>query len=137
MDIPLIDRSNYLRGLLVLAKKDNQVSEHEKKIILDAGKKLGFSSSFCEEILNTILHNDCVCHEPIKFDNYTVAKSFIIDGIKLSLSGKDITNDELQWLRKSAEKNNISKKWVDKQVANFEYITSNPSITQLTLYSII
>ena len=77
MTIPLIDKSSYLRGLLVLAKKDNLVSESEKRIILDAGKRLGFSTDFCEEILFTILDNECICDEPIQFKNKTVAKSFI------------------------------------------------------------
>ena len=60
MNIPLIDKSSYLRGLLILAKKDNHLSEVEKEVILKAGKKLGFSTDFCEEILNTILDNECV-----------------------------------------------------------------------------
>ena len=137
MNIPLIDKSSYLRGLLILAKKDNHLSEVEKEVILKAGKKLGFSTDFCEEILNTILDNECVCDEPIKFNNQTVARSFITDGIKLSLSGKQITDEELIWLKKSAEVNNISKKWFDKQVSDCEYMINNPSIAQLTLYSII
>jgi len=137
MDIPLIDKSSYLRGLLVLAKKDNHVSENEKKIILEAGKRLGFSTSFCSEILETILQNECVCDEPVLFADQTVAKSFIADGIKLGLSGKRITEEELNWLKKSAEINKISKGWFDKQVANFEYMIQNPSLAQLTLYSII
>lgn len=137
MTIPLIDKSSYLRGLLVLAKKDNIVSESEKKIILDAGKRLGFSSDFCEEILFTILDNECICDEPVEFRNQTVAKSFISDGIKLSLSGKQITEEELDWLRKSAEVNKISHRWFDKQVSNSEYMVSNTPLAQLTLYSII
>lgn len=137
MTIPLIDKSSYLRGLLVLAKKDNLVSESEKRIILDAGKRLGFSTDFCEEILNTILDNECICDEPIQFKNRTVAKSFIADGIKLSLSGKQITDEELSWLRKSAEANNIGKRWFDKQVSNFENMINNPTLVQLSLYSII
>ena len=137
MNIPLIDKSSYLRGLLVLAKKDNHLSEMEKKIILDAGKKLGFSMDFCEEILNTILDNECVCDEPIKFNSHTVAKSFIADGFKLTLSGKKITEAELNWLKESAEVNNISAKWFEKQYAYYEYMVNNPSVAQLTLCSII
>ena len=137
MTIPLIDKSSYLRGLLVLAKKDNLVSESEKRIILDAGKRLGFSTDFCEEILYTILDNECICDEPIQFKNKTVAKSFIADGIKLSLSGKQITDEELDWLRKSAEVNNLGKRWFDKQVTNFEDMINSPTLVQLTLYSIL
>ena len=90
MSIPLIDKSNYLKGLLILARKDNNISEIQKSLILKAGKQLGFSTSFCEEIVNTLLQNECLSDEPIRFENYSVAQSFISDGIKLTCSGKKI-----------------------------------------------
>ena len=33
MQIPVIDRSNYLKGLLITARKDKQLTESEKEII--------------------------------------------------------------------------------------------------------
>ena len=64
MNITLIDKSSYLRGLMVLAKKDNHISNIQETIILKAGKRLGFSSEFCQEILNTLLYNECLCEDP-------------------------------------------------------------------------
>ena len=46
MDIPQIDRSNYLKGLLITAKVDKQLTDPEKKIIKEFSDKLGFSSDF-------------------------------------------------------------------------------------------
>jgi len=137
MIIPLIDKSSYLRGLLILAKKDNHISEFQKSIILEAGKRLGFSSEFCVEILKTLLENECLCEDPVKFESYTVAQSFISDGLKLACSGKQIVDAELNWLRKSAEINTVDLKWLDEQIENCKYLINNPIPTQLTLYSII
>ncbi|MCH7772166.1 MAG: hypothetical protein IIA49_14325 [Bacteroidetes bacterium] len=137
MKISLIDKSNYLKGLLILSRKDNHISEIQKSIILKAGKSLGFSSEFCEEILKTILENECLSNDPIKFEKYEVAKSFIQDGLKLSCSGKLIIKAELNWLRNSAIINSIDLKWFEDQVSISKFMINNPVPTQLTLYSII
>ena len=137
MSITLIDKSSYLRGLLILARKDNNISKIQKTIILNAGKRLGFSSEFCEENLNTLLYNECLCDEPIKFNSNAVSKSFIADGLKLTCSGKLITDAELKWLRQAAEINSVDLKWFNEQVEKFSYLINTDVPTQLTLYSII
>lgn len=137
MSITLIDKSSYLRGLLILARKDNNISKIQKTIILNAGKRLGFSSEFCEENLNTLLHNTCLCEDPIKFNSYAVAKSFITDGLMLTCSGKSIIDAELNWLRQAAEINSIDLKWFNEQVIKYSCLINADVPTQLTLYSII
>lgn len=137
MNITLIDKSSYLRGLMVLAKKDNHISKIQETIILKAGKRLGFSSEFCQEILNTLLYNECLCEEPIKFNSYAVAKSFIADGLKLTCSGKSIIDAELNWLRQAAEINSVDLKWFNEQLENCRCLINTEVPTQLTLYSII
>jgi hypothetical protein len=137
MGIPLIDKSSYLRGLLILARKNNYISNIQKTIILNAGKRLGFSSEFCEETLDTLLHNRCLSEDPVKFENFTVAQSFIADGLKLSCTGKKITKPELNWLRRSAKLNGVSMTWFEKQFMNFKFSDDFSIQTQLTLYSII
>ena len=57
MNIPVIDKSNYLKGLLITARKDKILAESEKKIIRKIGERLGFSSDFYEETLNNLLRN--------------------------------------------------------------------------------
>ena len=137
MSIAVVDKSSYLKGLLILARKDKIISEIQKTIILDAGKRLGFSSEFCEENLNTLLHNECLCEDPVKFNSYTVAKSFIADGLKLTCSGKSIIDEELDWLRQAAEINSIDLKWFNEQVKKYSHLINADVPTQLTLYSII
>ena len=137
MNIALVDKSNYLRGLLILTRKDNNISKIQKTIILKAGKRLGFSSEFCEEILDTLLYNECLCEEPIKFNSYAVAKSFIADGLKLTCSGKSIIDAELKWLRQAAEINSVESNWFNQQVKNYSCLINTQVPSQLTLHSII
>jgi len=137
MNISLIDKSSYLRGLLILAKKDNHISQFEESIIYNAGIRLGFSSAFCKEIIKTLLHNECLCDDPIKFVDYKVAQSFISDGLILSSAGKLISPAQLIWLNKSALVNGINLKWVKEEILKSERMKNHPDSTHLKLYSII
>ena len=137
MNIPLRDKSSYLRGLLILARKDNHISHLERKIIYKAGIRLGFSSAFCAEILKTLLQNECLCDEPIKFVNSEVAQSFISDGLILSSAGKLINPAQLIWLKKSAALNGINLSWFKDQLLKNEKMKNDLGSTQLILYSII
>ena len=137
MNIPLMDKSSYLRGLLILAKKDNHISQLKKSIIYNVGIRLGFSSEFCAETLKTLFKNKCLLDEPIKFINYTVAKSFISDGLTLASAGKSINPSQLRWLIKSAEVNGINVAWFKEELSKSERRARKIDTTQLTLYSII
>lgn len=136
MAIPLRDKSNYLRGLLILARKDNYISSVDRTIITKAAEWLGFSSDFCNEILNTLLENEFIESNPVKFINHTIAQSFISDGLKLVYSNKLKDNGELLWLRKTAEINYISQDWCDKELAHCKGFLRGTIPSQLTLYSI-
>lgn len=137
MGIPQIDKSSYLRGLLILARKSSYISPSQKQFIMNAGNRLGFSSAFCEETLKSLLYNHCLCDDPIKFENSDVAKSFIADGLKLTITGKRISQAGLNWLRRSSKLNNIDRDWFENQFNQFELLQDSTVITQLTLYSLI
>jgi uncharacterized tellurite resistance protein B-like protein len=112
MEMPQIDRSNYLKGLLITAKKDKQLTESEKKILKNISYKLGFSSDFYNEITENLLSNEYITEEPIKFSEKKIAQSFIEDGLKLALSDRELSDSELSWLMNTANVNDIEKKWV-------------------------
>ena len=64
MGIALIDKSSYLRGLLVLARKDNHISEIQKTIILKAGRSFTepaglLPSNFSKIVLELFGSNRC------------------------------------------------------------------------------
>jgi hypothetical protein len=120
VEIPQIDRSNYLKGLLITARKDNQLSETEISIIKKIATRLGFSSDFFEETISNLLHNKYITEEPIKFSNQDIAESFIEDGLKLALSDNAITEDERNWLKNTAKENGIDDEWVSKKIKEIQ-----------------
>jgi len=120
LEIPQLDRSSYLKGLLITARKDNQLSETEISIIKKIATRLGFSSDFFEETISNLLHNKYITEEPIKFSNKSIAKSFLEDGLKLALSDNAITEDETNWLKNTAKENGIEDEWVNKKMKEIQ-----------------
>lgn len=137
MEIPIIDKSNYLKGLLITARKDNQLSESEKKILKDISVKLGFASDFYEDVIKSLLNNKYITDEPIKFSDKKIAESFVDDGLRLAFSDNRVTENEISWLRATAEVNSIGKKWFEDKLSIHK---SSPGLlmnADFALYSII
>lgn len=133
----LLDKSNYLKGLLILIGKDRSISEEEKKAIRRLGKILGFDAKFCEDAMNELLENEYIVEEPPKFSTKEVALSFIKDGINLACSDGSYHLPELNWLISIADKNGIDKMWcIDefdktKSTADKNSLTDNFEVTAL------
>jgi hypothetical protein len=120
VEIPQLDRSSYLKGLLITARKDNQLSESEISIIKKIATRLGFSSDFFNETISNLLENKFITEEPIKFSRLDIAKSFIEDGLKLALSDDSVNDDEMNWLKDTAKENGLNEEWVDKKMKEIQ-----------------
>lgn len=119
MKMTLLDKSNYFRGLLLLAAKDKKLSPPEIDIIKEVGKKLSFEKSFYEEAIRNLLENEHISNDPPKFSNENVTKNFLSDGLKLALSDTNLDPDELIWLKQVAFANNISNEWFSANLKTF------------------
>ncbi len=137
MEIPIKDKSNYLKGLLIVAKKDKQLADSEKRIIRGIGEKLGFASDFYEDVLKDLLSNEYILEDPIKFSNIKIAKSFIDDGLKLAYSDNKISDVEIGWLIETARHNDIDDVWFNDKLEYYKNSTASFSISDFALYSII
>ena len=137
MEIPVLDRSNYLKGLLITARKDNELSESEKKIIRSIAERLGFASDFYEDTLKTLLANKYILEEPIKFSNKKIAESFVIDGLKLALSDNSEKTVEIDWLKKIAGTNDLNDEWFNKKLIESRSSSNLLSTKDFALLSII
>ncbi len=63
MNIPVLDRSNYLKGLLITAKLDKSLTDKEKEIIKGISDKLGFATDFYNETIRSLLSNQYINEE--------------------------------------------------------------------------
>jgi len=137
LEIPQIDRSNYLKGLLITARRDKQLNETEITIIKNLAKRLGFSSDFFEETISHLLENKYITEEPIKFSNQDIAKSFIEDGLKLALSDQVMTDNEISWLKETAKENGFDEDWFNKKLKEIQSRPHLISKLDFALYSLI
>lgn len=111
MELSLIDRSNYFKGILILIKKDKKLNNEERNMFKSLGKALGFGEEFCEEVMEDLFENEYLIEDPPCFEKKEIAELFFKDGLKLALSDGDIHLYELNWLNLVAEKNELDKEW--------------------------
>lgn len=137
MQVPVQDRSNYLKGLFVTAKLDKQLNQTEKDILKKISDKLGFANDFYEETIRGLLANKYISEEPIKFSDKKIAESFINDAIKLACADGQVTESETNWLKKTAEVNGISSEEVENKIKLFIEKPSLIKSTDFALMSII
>ncbi len=115
MELTQIDKSNYLKGLLIVAKKDNQLSDPEKTMLKNTAKELGFAKDFYEDTIRNLLSNKYIAEDPIKFSEPKVAESFISDGLKLAFADNQVSEKEISWLRATASENNLDDDWFENK----------------------
>ncbi len=127
MNIPVIDGSNYFKGMLLLIRKDNKISEPEHVIMMRIGKALGFETGFIEDAINEILENRYISEEPPVFSSHELAEKFIKDGLILAASDKQIHPHEEEWLLSVAGANGIESSW---------YFNEKNSLLQLKYHTI-
>jgi hypothetical protein len=138
MEISAKDRSNYLKGLLIVAKKDKQLADSEKRIIRGIAEKLGFASDFYESVLRDLLTNKYIVEDPIRFSNMEIAKSFIDDGLKLAYSDNKVSDIEMNWLLETTIHNNIPENWFKGKSEFYKNSASSLlSNSDFALYAII
>ncbi len=111
----ILDKSNYLKGLLIVAKMNNKIDEGEKDIITNASSRFGFSQDFLNETMQNILANDFVSNLPIQFSKPVVAQEFIEECLKLVISKDDPAPRELLWLSEVAKINQLDNEWFLKE----------------------
>ena len=137
MEISVLDKSNYLKGLLIIAKKDKQLAEQEKKIIRQFAEKLGFAQDFYEDTLKSLLSNKYISEDPIIFSDKKIAESFITDGLTLAYSDNSIVGVEIEYIKSVATANQIDKNWFDEQMLHFKNSQSSVMNIEFALFSII
>lgn len=125
MKLDIRDRSNYLKGLLVLISKDRKISENESNFIMNVGKILGFDKEFCQEAIDTLLDNEYISHEPPIFSNQEFAMSFIEDGISVSITDDDFDSLEISYLKSIAIENNVDEGWLIQKLSTAERVSKN------------
>jgi len=112
MHLNVINKSNYIKGLLVLIKKKNTIEEPIKKSVKHITKILDFNQEFIDESMKGLMTNDFIVDDPPKFSDYQLAESFLKDSIHIAFSDGTLNFNQIEWLINTAKKNNLSDQWV-------------------------
>ncbi len=107
----VMDRSNYLRGLLLLIKMDRNVWDHENFIFLDEAESLGFDKEFSMNALRELIINKYIDPSPPVFFDKKFAARLIIRGMYMINQNYKIHPEEIKFLISTARANNLSDKW--------------------------
>ena len=137
MELTQLDKSSYLKGLLIVAKKDERLTDFEKKFLKNIASKLGFASYFYESTIRSLLSNKYIPENPIKFSEKMIAESFITDGIKLALKDNKLSDKELEWLKLTASENQLDEDWFTNHVKKLKENMSLLPASEFALFSII
>ena len=121
-----IDKSNYLRGLLLLIKSNKSINETEKKRIKEVSNVLGFNGHFVDNAISDLLDNEFLVESPPKFTNHKLAETFIKDAIKISLIEDVLNIYKIHWLMLFAINNDLSKQWLFMELEYF-FENDNPN----------
>lgn len=117
--INIIDASNYFKGLLLLIRKDRQITRPEIELMKSVGKSLGFEKEFCDTSIRDILENVYIEDIPPAFTTKDLAMKFIKDGLHLAfVDHETIHPDEEQWLKSTIEKNGLSLEFFSRELEN-------------------
>lgn len=114
MHITILDRSNYYRGLLLLARKDRRISEVEVSVMMRIGRTLGFDQEFCQNAIHEILENKHVDTSPPVFSSSELAGKFLKDGLTIAAADGALHEEEEAWLRATARANGIDETRLDE-----------------------
>lgn len=107
-EIPYKDRSEFLRGFLILIRQDKLICKYERNMTMVIGRYFGFDEEFCEESLDYLLDNQFISDEPAVFSDPEVAEYFVKETTNILKQIHPLTDGELNWLQKTAKVNNLS-----------------------------
>jgi hypothetical protein len=116
--IPLLDRSNYYKGLLLLIRKDQIVDPREREMLMELGRALDFDPRFCEAAIEDLLINPHLPAKPPVFSTRQTAECFLLDAIRLAAVDGHIHRSESNWLKNVARANGMTNAWVETEIRN-------------------
>jgi len=116
MNLSYIDTSNFLRGLLVLLKKDNIIHEKEIELLNKFRELLGLDEEYYEVVLNEFLTKKKIDSSIPKFSSKKVTIQFINDAINMGFVDSYFHIKEIEWLYEVANKNKIPSSFLDKKL---------------------
>lgn len=130
MILDVKDRSNYLKGMLILVKKKNTMGATAEKSIRHITKILDFNQEFINGSIKALMTNKYLTDDPPEFSNYQIAESFLKDCMHIAFSDGSLNFNQIEWLVNTAKKNNLSEQWIFLEIEEyFKKYKLNPEMS--------
>lgn len=137
MTVSVREASEYFRGLLLLVRKDRQVTAAESGLLKRVGGCLGFEPAFCENAILEILDNEFVLDAPPHFSSKELAAKFIRDGLTIAFSDARGDTAEIEWLRLTANVNGLDPDWLAQEQIHAARRTTPPARLEVETLTVL
>lgn len=118
MRIKVREGSDYLKGMLLIARRDRKIADSEIRLVEHVGAALGFDSRFCVDAIGEVLENKYLVDTPPEFSSAGLAEKFVRDGLVLAASDSEVHPSEEQWLKSAVAKNGLCLAWFRQECAD-------------------
>jgi hypothetical protein len=114
-----LDRSNYIKGLLLLIRKDKKITDEERDFLYNAAVTLSFNKKFIERAIDELFENEYLGDEPPVFSQKHYSEAFLKDAIKLAFVDNELSSEEFDWLQSIAVSNDLSNEWLRNELEHY------------------
>ena len=114
-----LDRSSYVKGLLLLIGKDKRITDEERDFLHTVGTALSFNKKFIEQAIDELFENKYLGNDPPVFSQKQYAEAFLRDAIKLGFVDNDLSSEEFGWLQSIAVSNGLSSEWLKNELEDY------------------
>ncbi len=131
-----LDRSNYVKGLLLMIGKDKKITDEERDFLHNVAETLSFDKKFIESAMNELLENKYLGNEPPVFSQKQYAEAFLRDAIKLAFVDNDLSSEEFDWLHLIAASNGLSNDWLKNELEYYPSVKHSHESQELEIKNI-
>jgi hypothetical protein len=135
-----LDRSNYVKGLLLLMGKDKKITDEEREFLHTIGKALSFNKKFIDRAIDELFENKYLGNEPPVFSQKQYAEAFLRDAIKLVFVDNELSTEEFAWLQLIAVANGLTDEWLKdelEQYHNGQYSLGSQKLEMEKIFDIV
>ena len=121
MVLNALDKSNYLKGMLVLMKKRYTIEETIHRTVKYMTELLDFNQAIIDESIKALMTNNSIADDPPTFSDFQIAESFLKDGIHVVFLDGTLNFKQIDWLINTAKINNFSEQWIFIELEEYYY----------------
>jgi hypothetical protein len=122
MVLNAVDKSNYIKGLLVLIRKRNTIEEPINSTVKHMTEILDFNQEIIDDSMKGLTTNKFIVDDPPRFSGFKIAESFLKDGIHVAFLDGILNFKQVEWLINTAKKNNLSEQWIFIELEEYFYM---------------